>query len=53
MNNRLPRLIIAVFALLGWYLSGAIHELGHAYAVGLAGEILLDTLALPDRAGER
>jgi hypothetical protein len=37
MNKIFPRLSIAVFGLLGWYLSGAIHELGHAGAVKLAG----------------
>lgn len=36
--NRIPlRVCIAVLAILGWFLSGAIHELGHAVVAKMAG----------------
>jgi hypothetical protein len=42
MNRILSRVAIASLALLGWFLSGAIHELGHAGVAKLAGLEVID-----------
>ena len=37
VNRLRSRIMIAVLAVLGWFLSGAIHELGHVVAAKMAG----------------